>query len=127
MQTQRRYYACGRNMVLGALYDAFEKLNWKLISANSDAGILIAADRKTNTSLLIRVNTEQADLAEVTVELASAVFAGGNLAEKESVRLLETLTQIIEYALRSSKNTAEVQTSSNLIIFERSSRNENVI
>lgn len=127
MQTQRRYYACGRNMVLGALYDAFEKLNWKLISANSDAGILIAAERKTNMSLLIRVNTEQTDLAEVTVELASAVFAGGNLAEKESVRLVETLTQIIEDALRSSKDTAEVQTSSNLIIFERSSRHENVI
>jgi hypothetical protein len=112
-------------MVLGALYDALEKLNWKLISTNSETGILIAAERKTSMPFLIRVNIEQADLAEVTVELASAMFAGGNLAEKESARLLETLTQIIENALRSSKNAAEAPTSSKQkIIFERSFPNE---
>lgn len=99
MQTQSRHYACGKNMALGALYDAFEKLNWKLISANSDAGILIAAERRANIPFLIRVQSEQAEQTEVTMDLASGTFSNGVMPGKEAEVFLETLTSIIEDAV----------------------------
>ncbi|NPV92742.1 MAG: hypothetical protein HPY50_18395 [Firmicutes bacterium] len=86
-------------MVLGALYDSFEKLQWKLLSANPDAGILMASERKTGMLFLIRVCPDQGEQV-ITVELATGIFSSRDSPEKEAAGLLETLTQIIEDALK---------------------------
>lgn len=99
MQVQYRKYGCGKLMVLGALYDTIEKLKWKLLSANSDAGIVMAAERKTGMPFLIRICPEQGGQVEVTIELASGAFTDSDAPEINAADLLETLTHIIEDAL----------------------------
>lgn len=99
MQAQSKTFACGKAVALGALYDAIEKLKWKLLSANSEAGILMAAERKADMPFLIRVCPIQGDEVEVTVELASGTFSDRDSPEESAGRLLRALTLIIEEAL----------------------------
>jgi len=98
MQAQSRRYVCGKFMVMGALYDTLEKLKWKLLSANSDAGILMVAERKVDMPFLIRVCPIQADEVEVIMELASGTFSDRDSPEENVALLFETLTHIIENA-----------------------------
>ncbi len=106
MQTQVKVFACGRAIVLGALYDTTEKLKWKLQSVNSDTGILVVAERRAGMPFLVRVFPAENEKVEVTVELASGVFSDRDSPEEAAVCFLETLTQIIEDAL--AKNRKEI-------------------
>lgn len=99
MQAQSKVFACGKVMALGALYDTIERLKWKLLSANSDAGILMIAERKTGMTFLIRVCSELDEQVEVTLELASCAFNDKNSPDEYARSLFATLSQIIEDAL----------------------------
>lgn len=99
MQAQRKVFACEKTIALGALYDTADKLRWKLLSANSETGILMVTERKAGIPFLIRVCPEANETVEVTVELASGVFSDRDLEEEAAVDLLKTLSQIIEDAL----------------------------
>ncbi|MPM76488.1 hypothetical protein SDC9_123486 [bioreactor metagenome] len=99
MQAQSKTFSCGKTVVLGALYDTIEQLKWKLLSANSDAGILMAAERKSDMPFLIRVCPMQKDEVEITVELASGAFSDKDFPEQNAAFLLDALSQVIENAL----------------------------
>lgn len=107
MQAQSRIFACGKAMVLGALYDAIERLNWKLLSANSETGILMTAERKSGMPFLIRVCLEQDEQVKVTLELASGTFNDRDSPEENAESLFTALTHIIEDAL-TLKNDKEI-------------------
>jgi len=102
VRVQVKRFMCDKHLVLGALYDVVEKLHWTLISANSEEGILIVAERVTKMLFLIRVNREEAGHTEITMELASGTFDGVQ-PEKEASCLLDMLTQIIDNALNYKK------------------------
>ena len=106
MQTQSKVFACGKVMALGAMYDTVEKLKWKLVSANSDAGILMTAVKETGMPFLVRVFPKQGQQIEVTVELASGTFSDRDSPTEAAAIFLEALTQIIEDAL--NKNRKEM-------------------
>lgn len=106
MQAFTRDFACAKCIVLGALYDTLDQLRWRLISANSDNGILTAAPPRTRRLFLVRVQPMPGDRTEVIVELASGASPGHELPEKSAEALLETLTQIINGAL-SSEGSSE--------------------
>lgn len=107
MQTQSKAFACGKAVALGALYDAIEKLRWKLLSANSDTGVLVTEERKTGTLYLIRILPEQGGHVEVTMELASGTLNNRDSPEENARSLIAVLTHIIEAALK-QKNEKEI-------------------
>ena len=98
MQAQSKGCACEKAMILGALYDAIERLKWELMSVNSDAGILMVAAGETEMPLLVRVLCKQEEQIVVTVEFASGAFPGSS-PETMAKRLLDTLSEIIKDAL----------------------------
>jgi hypothetical protein len=102
MQALSKVLACEKAIVLGGLYDTIEKLKWKLLSANSNTGIIVVAERSAGMPFLIRVCSQGTRKVEVTVELASGVFSDRDSPEDAAAVLLETLTRIIGDAL--SKN-----------------------
>jgi hypothetical protein len=99
MQTQSRHYECEKPVALGALYDALEKLKWKLISANSDAGILIVSEPAVHIPFVVRVCPSGPWDMEVTIELASGAFFEMGLPEQCAKRLLQTITEMIDRAI----------------------------
>ena len=99
MQAQSKVFVCGKVMVLGALYDAVEKLKWKLLSSNSDTGILMIEERRDGMLFLVRVCPKEHEIVKITVELASGVFPGKDSPAEAAACLLEMLKQIIEDAL----------------------------
>lgn len=99
MRAQRKAFSCAKAMVLGALYDTAERLKWKLLSANSDTGIFVVAERSAGVHFLVRVIPGESRQFEITVELTSGVFSNRNSPEDAAACFLETLTQIIEDAL----------------------------
>ena len=99
MQALRKVFFCGKAMALGALYDTAERLGWKLLSSNSDTGILMIEKRLEGMPFLVRVCPKGHETVEVTVELASGVFSGRDSPATAAACLLETLTQIVEDAL----------------------------
>ncbi len=101
MEIRQRRYPCSKPLALASLYDTLEKLKWRLISSNSDAGILIALDRKTAAQFLIRVSAEQRDEVAVTVEQAS-VCPNRKQADLSALGLLEALDEMIRSALESA-------------------------
>jgi|GEM_PF-3934758 len=105
MQALRKVLACEKEIVLGALYDTVEKLKWKLLSANSDTGIIVVAERSAGMPFLVRVGWEENGMVEITVELASGVFSDRDSPEDAAAVLLETLARIIGDAL--SKNRSD--------------------
>jgi hypothetical protein len=99
MQALRQRFLCARYIVLGALYDTVERLRWKLVSANSDAGILMTTQPRTGLPFLIRVDWEQAGQTVVTVELASGACSDRDSPGESAALLLETLAQIVAEAI----------------------------
>ena len=98
-----RRYDCAKPLVLGALYDALEALQWKLVFADSAAGLLIASEYKTGLPFLVRIGAGQGDGVKVTVECASGVHAGKEQTESAARCLLQTLDNVIEKALHSAR------------------------
>ncbi len=99
MQAQSKVFACGKAMALGALYDTVERLRWKLLSADSDAGVLAVAEQKTGVPFLIRVCTERDERTIVTIEPAAGTFSSKASPGANAGILLDILTSIIEDAL----------------------------
>jgi hypothetical protein len=105
MQAQRMIFDCDKAVALGALYDATDNLKWRLLSANSETGILVVEERRAGTPFLVRACQKDRDMTEVTVELASGVFSGRDSPGVAAALLLEKVAQIIGNAL--SKNPRE--------------------
>lgn len=105
MQAQRMIFDCDKAVALGALYDATENLKWRLLSANSETGILVIEEQRAGTPFLVRVCQKKSDMTEVTVELASGVFSGRDSPGEAAEFLLKKVAQIIANAL--SKNSRE--------------------
>lgn len=104
MEVRQRRYPCSKPLALASLYDTLEELKWRLISANSDAVILIALDRKTSVGFLIRVFMEKKDEVAVTVEPASAC-PDREQADFSALCLLEALDGMIQSALEGASIT----------------------
>jgi hypothetical protein len=99
MQAQRKDFICRKTIVLGALYDAVDKLKWRLLSSNSETGMVTVIARETGILLLVTVSPKHKEQVEVTVELAPGALSGKDSPEEAAARLLKTLSLIIEDAL----------------------------
>lgn len=95
MKDQRRCYRCSKPLVLGSLYDVMEKTKWKLISANSDEGILLVQEPSAGIRFVIHVCPGAAQTVELSVMLASGEFSGWSMTENSINRLLQALDVIL--------------------------------
>lgn len=96
MNIESREYAYPKPLLLSALYDTFDKLGWKLLSANSDAGLLMTSERKTGVHFIIRVYPKQGNqmAVEVSLELDS-----GASAPDIAARMFATLDALLKESL----------------------------
>jgi hypothetical protein len=99
VQVRNRCYTCGKLMILSALYDTFEKLGWKLLSADSETGIINVLDRKTGEKYLIRVQPEQAKNVDILIEPEPHSHSGRDSPEEAVGQLFDTMERIIRDAL----------------------------
>jgi hypothetical protein len=99
VQIRNRCYTCGKLMLLSALYDTFEKLGWKLLSTDSETGIINVLDRKTGEKYLIRVQPERMKNVDVIIKLEPGSHSGRDSPEEAVGQLFDTMEQIIRDAL----------------------------
>jgi len=95
MKDQCRRYGCSKPLVLGSLYDVLEQTKWKLVSANSDDGILLIQEPTAGIPFVIRVRPCTGQTVELSATLASGEFSGWSLTEESINRLLQTLDAIL--------------------------------
>lgn len=95
MKDQHRRYGCSKPLVLGSLYDVMEKTKWKLVSANSDDGILLVQEPTAGIPFVIRVCPGTGQTVELSVLLASGEFTGRSLTEESINHLLQALDAIL--------------------------------